>query len=195
MHVSLCPNPLMRRAPALLGLTCLTLLAFLRPGLSTPAFSAGSRPVQATLLKNQEYVDALLQGIRDARTRIILSCYLFKTNDLPDNLPRRIAEELIRARQRGLRVTVILERSRDPEDSLSRANLETASLLSEKGVTVRFDSPGRTTHSKSVVIDGRFVYLGSHNLTHPALSRNNELSVLLDSPELAREAEAFLHDL
>lgn len=103
-----------------------------------------------------------------------------------------MAEELVRAGQRGVRVTVILERSSDPDDPLNRANLHTATFLSGKGVNVRFDSPGITSHSKCMVIDGRFVYLGSHNLTHPALSRNNELSVRLDSPELAREAETFM---
>jgi phosphatidylserine/phosphatidylglycerophosphate/cardiolipin synthase-like enzyme len=148
--------------------------------------------VRAQLLKNREYGEALLKGIRDARSRILVSCYLFKITDLPENLPLRIAQELISARQRGVEVTVILERSRDPEDSLNRANAATAALLSRNGIAVRFDSLRKTTHSKIAVIDGRYLFLGSHNLTQNALGSNNELSVLMDSPEMAREVTDYL---
>jgi hypothetical protein len=51
-------------------------LAVLFPAAAIPAFSADSHAARATLLKNLEYADALLQGIRDARSRITLSCYL-----------------------------------------------------------------------------------------------------------------------
>jgi phosphatidylserine/phosphatidylglycerophosphate/cardiolipin synthase-like enzyme len=157
-----------------------------------PTMAWQSHPARTTLLKNKEYGEALLQGIRNARSGILVSCYLFKITDFPDNLPRRIAEELIDARRRGVAVTVILEQSRDTDDSLNRENRSTGVLLSRGGVTVRFDSPRKTTHAKVVVIDGRYVYLGSHNLTHSALTRNNELSVLLDSPEAARELANYL---
>jgi len=160
-----------------------------------PAFAWQSHPARTTLLKNREYGEALLQGIRNARSGILVSCYLFKVTDFPDNLPRRIAEELIDARRRGVAVTVVLEQSRKADDSLNRENRSTGVLLSRGGVTVRFDSPRKTTHTKVVVIDGRYVYLGSHNLTHSALTRNNELSVLLDSPETAREITGYLGQL
>jgi phosphatidylserine/phosphatidylglycerophosphate/cardiolipin synthase-like enzyme len=60
---------------------------------------------------------------------------------------------------------------------------------------VSFDSPTVVTHAKVVVVDGRYVYLGSHNLTQSALRHNNELSVRIDSPELAAEVAAYLGKL
>ena len=51
------------------------------------------------------------------------------------------------------------------------------------------------THLKVTVIDGRYVYLGSHNLTEGALRYNNELSVLIDSPEIAAETLTYLNQL
>jgi phosphatidylserine/phosphatidylglycerophosphate/cardiolipin synthase-like enzyme len=159
------------------------------------AFARESHPARTILLKNREYGEALLQGIRNARSGILVSCYLFKITDFPDNLPRRIAEELIDARRRGVSVTVILEQSRDADDSLNRENRSTGILLSRGGIAVRFDSLRKITHTKAVVIDNRFVYLGSHNLTHSALTRNNELSLLLDSPETAREITGYLGQL
>jgi phosphatidylserine/phosphatidylglycerophosphate/cardiolipin synthase-like enzyme len=147
---------------------------------------------RTTLLRNQEYSDALLLGIREARDSIICSFYLFKIGDGVNNQPRRIAEELIRAGKRGVTVTVILEKSGKDNDTLDADNRSTASLLAQGGVTVHFDSPRVTTHNKVVVIDNRHTYLGSHNLTQAALRYNNELSVRIDSSELASEILSYL---
>ncbi len=177
------------------SLTCIAVFALLLLSFAGPAVSSDFHPGKTTLLINREYGDALLTGLREARSSIIVSCYLFKITKYPDNMPRRIANELIRARQRGVDVSVILEQSRDESDFLNRENHATAALLSRNGIDVRFDSLRKTSHAKVVVIDDRFVFLGSHNLTHSALSRNNELSVRIDSPEMARKIKAYLGTL
>ena len=92
-------------------------------------------------------------------------------------------------------VTVILEKGNDKNDQLNAENSATAALLAKGGVRVFFDSPHVTSHMKTAVIDNRYVYLGSHNLTQSALRRNNELSVLIDSPEMAAEIKAYLDRL
>jgi len=147
---------------------------------------------RTTVLANQDYADALILGIRDARTSILCSFYLFKTGEGGNNQPRRIAEELIRARKRGVKVTVILEMSGRDNDNLDTDNRHTAALLARGGISVHFDSPRVTTHNKVVVIDNRHIYLGSHNLTQAALRHNKELSVHIDSPGLASELLSFL---
>ena len=176
-------------------LTFITGFALLLLSFAGPVLSADVHSGKTTLLINREYGAALLAGLREARSSIIVSCYLFKITKYPDNMPRRIANELIRARQRGVAVSVILEQSRDESDFLNRENHATAALLSRNGIDVRFDSLRKTSHAKVVVIDDRFVFLGSHNLTHSALSRNNELSVRIDSPEMARKIKAYLGTL
>jgi phosphatidylserine/phosphatidylglycerophosphate/cardiolipin synthase-like enzyme len=182
-----------RRGVSRVGrLTLICCLAALFLSVAGPAYPADLHPDKPILLKNRDYGEALLTGIRGARSSIIVSCYLFKITNFPGNLPRRVAEELIRARQRGVDVTVILERSRDKNDFLNQENSSTATFLSRGGVAVRFDSLRKTSHAKVVVIDCRYVFLGSHNLTHSALSRNNELSVRIDSPEMAREIIGYL---
>jgi phosphatidylserine/phosphatidylglycerophosphate/cardiolipin synthase-like enzyme len=160
--------------------------------VATIVYPSEFNSTRVITLKNREYAAALLNGIRGARSQIMLCSYIFKTTGSPTNLSLGIANELIRAHQRGVDVTVILERSEDAEDSLNRENNETGRILSRQGVSVRFDAIRKTTHSKVVVIDGRYVYLGSHNLTQSALTRNNEFSVLIDSPEMAREVLSYL---
>lgn len=178
-------------------LMLLPLVAVLLCIAPSPLLAGGSYQGKTVLLENREYGEALAQGIRDARASIICSFYLFKITDSSGNQPRRIAEELIRAARRGVAVKVILERDSGTKgkDSLGEENRRTAAFLSRGGVKVVFDSPRTVTHAKVVVIDGRFVYLGSHNLTQGALRRNNELSVRIDSPGMAEEVTAYLDRL
>ena len=176
------------RFARLAAATVLAVTTFLWIVPATPA----SSPRSVTLLKNRDYLDSLLLGIRDARQSIVCSFYLFKVGTGRGNHPRRIADELIRARQRGVAVKVFLEDEGNQKGALSDANRATAAMLTRGGITVRFDSPRVTSHAKVVVIDGRYVYLGSHNITQSALTRNNELSLRIDSPDLAAEVVGYL---
>ncbi|NTW77347.1 MAG: hypothetical protein HGB33_06165, partial [Syntrophaceae bacterium] len=44
-------------------------------------------------------------------------------------------------------------------------------------------------------IDQRLVLLGSHNLTQSALKYNNEMSLLIDRPDLAKEARTYMLEI
>ena len=173
------------------------IVALVLGSILLPAFPVQAREVQARtrLLRNTEFVDSLLERIDRARTSIVMTYFLFKTTEKRGNLPARVVDALLDARRRGVAVTVLLEQSDEERDSLNRDNRQTARDLRRGGVKVLFDDPRRTTHVKATVIDGRFVFIGSHNLTHSALSRNNELSVFIDSPELASEAATYLDGL
>ena len=173
-------------------LICALLLMTL--GAAVPLHAETAPVPRVSLLPNREYAEALLSGIRSARSSIVCSFYLFKTGEGRNNLPRRIAEELIRARRRGVDVSVALEKSGEPDDRLNDDNRRTASMLTGGGVKVRFDSPVTISHQKVVVIDRRQVYLGSHNLTQAALLHNNELSVRIDSPEIAVQILSYLEN-
>ena len=158
----------------------------------SPAYAGEGVSSTTTLLRNQEYSEVLLNRIINARESILCSFYLFKIGDGRGNQPRRIADELIRAKRRGVDVTVILEKSDDERDPLNEENSHTAALLTGGGIKVFFDSPQVITHNKVVVIDRRYLFLGSHNLTQAALRHNNELSVLIDSSKMAGQARTYL---
>lgn len=148
-------------------------------------------PQRTELLENGAYSGALITRIREAKRRIICAFYLFKVGEGRGNLPSIIAAELIKARQRGVDVTVIL----DVGKSVKLENRVVASRLAQNGVRVVFTSRHRTTHVKAVAFDDRYVVIGSHNLTQSALAHNNELSVLIDSPELAAKVRRYLDEI
>lgn len=159
--------------------------------------TTGSSPqavVEAKLLLDRDYFTALLDGVDRARAEIFLSAYLFRTIEDARGYPEAVLKRLVAAVHRGVRVDVVLERNRDTDD-LSRNNAETAERLKQGGIRVCMDAPDRVTHTKLVVIDRRYLLIGSHNLTQSALKFNHEASVWIDSAPLAEEALSYMKSL
>jgi phosphatidylserine/phosphatidylglycerophosphate/cardiolipin synthase-like enzyme len=144
------------------------------------------------VLKNNDLFPALLKAIDEARDEIFISIFSFRAGVHKRSYPDRILAHLGRAVKRGVKVKVILESTGRASDELSAQNRKTKKLLEEQGVVVYLDSPKKTTHTKLIVIDQRLVILGSHNWTQSALKYNNEISLLVESQELAREARDYI---
>lgn len=151
-----------------------------------------ARPDSLQLLADGQYYTTLTELIQNAAQRIDMAMFLFKAPK--DSLPAAIADELIKAEKRGVRVHVILENS-GYEENINEANRQVAELLQKNRVKVTFDSPDRTAHAKIVVIDKRYCLLGSHNLTQAALKHNSEFSLLIDSRALARELLDYMEKI
>ena len=103
--------------------------------------------------------------------------------------PNQILDALARAQKRGVDVRVILERPKHDDErskDLTGKNKKVEEFLAAAGIAVTEDSPKITTHAKVLVIDTRYTIIGSANWTFAALAQNNEASVIVDSPELAK---------
>jgi phosphatidylserine/phosphatidylglycerophosphate/cardiolipin synthase-like enzyme len=146
----------------------------------------------AILLTNEDYFPALLKAIDEAQSEIFMSIFSFKAGVHKNSYPDIILAHLARAVKRGIKVIVILENTGGYDYKLDAENQQTKQLLEEKSVKVYFDLPRQTTHTKLIVIDERLVFLGSHNLTQAALKYNNEISILLDRPDLAKRARNYM---
>ena len=170
----------------------LTILLFF-PATSLP--TRGENAPTVRLLKDSQFFHVLCDHIADATHEIVVSMFLFKTSPHFSNRPNMILEDLVTAQKRGVNVRVLLEKTDRRGGSLNRDNLATSNRLRQHGVEVLFDSLDTTTHTKAIVIDRRFVFIGSHNFTHSGLSRNHELSVLIDDPDLARDVIEYLSNL
>ncbi len=150
-----------------------------------------TRPGEIRLLTDQEYYPTLQGLIAQATSSIHLVMFLFKTTNSPKNRAAALVQELIQARQRGVAVTVLLEKS-GYDRQLNRENERVGARLKKGGVSVRFDSPRITTHAKVVVVDRHYSLIGSHNFTGSALSANHEVSLLVDNQVLASELMQYM---
>jgi phosphatidylserine/phosphatidylglycerophosphate/cardiolipin synthase-like enzyme len=119
---------------------------------------------------------ALVQWIDDARQEVLVQAYGFTHN--------AIAQALLRAHLRGVRVAVLLDQK---SSSTNRYVIE---LLQGSRIDVRFDGEHAIAHNKVMVIDQRVVVTGSFNFTNSADSRNAENLLILDSSGLANRYRA-----
>ncbi|MEM3047173.1 MAG: phospholipase D-like domain-containing protein, partial [Candidatus Bathyarchaeia archaeon] len=113
----------------------------------------------------------------------------YDPGDLDDPV-NALLQSLVEAKSRGLDVRVLVD------EETNSSYRQTITYLCENGVPVKLDrSSGVTTHTKIVIIDGRYLIVGSHNWTESALNRNHEYSTLLKDSLYAQEADAYFQTL
>ena len=151
-------------------------------------------PGDIIVLPDGKYFPTLVDYLKTAEHSIDLTMFLFKATASPGNKPALLIKELIDARRKGVDVRLVLENS-GYDESLNKENESVARKLRKNNIRVFFDSPGTTTHAKMVVIDRRYSFIGSHNLSHSALAYNHEVSLLIDNSDLAAQLTAYMDTL
>lgn len=107
-----------------------------------------------------------------------------------------LLQDLIKAKQKGLDVRVILEGGDDFLGGDFIAKQKKACLyLQNSGVEVKFDPGGITTHAKLVVIDNKRVFLGSTNWNYYSLEHNKETSAFIKDKSAAKKYEDYFQNL
>lgn len=91
---------------------------------------------------------------------------------------------------RGVNVEMIL-RDDDRQSLLNASRYATKDLM-DAGVDVWMEDSsaftnGSLLHEKLVVVDGRYVICGSSNFNHRSMHSSSEITLLIDSPELASQ--------
>ena len=165
----------------------------LDPGIDSQHLESARSDV--VLLGNSDLFDVLLDSIKKAEKSISVSMFVFKTSKYNSNRANIIMDALGKAAEKGVSVSIVMEKGGQENDSVTLDNKKTAQFLIKKGVEVRFDIPEKRTHTKAIVIDERYVFVGSHNFTHSALKYNNELSVKIDSIPLAAAVLSYINNI
>lgn len=153
-----------------------------------------TRPGDIIMLPDEKYFSTLVDFIRKAERSIDMTMFLFKTTASSGNKPAMLVKELAAAQKKGAAVRVVLENS-DYDESLNKENRKVAQKLRKNNIQVFFDAADKTTHAKFVVIDNRYSFIGSHNLSHSALAKNHEVSLLIDNRDLAAELINYMGKL
>lgn len=127
--------------------------------------------------------DAVVNEIEHATRSVHVLSYTFTSHP--------IADALIAAHQRGLDVTVVVDKS-EQHDIHSQAP-----RLARAGIPVYVDSQHAIAHNKVMVMDGDTVITGSFNWTHAAEYENaDNLLIIHAHPAISAAYEAnFEHHL
>jgi phosphatidylserine/phosphatidylglycerophosphate/cardiolipin synthase-like enzyme len=113
-----------------------------------------------------------VKAIDDSREEVLVQAYGFTHN--------AIAQALLRAQQRGVKVQVLLDKKS------SQTNRYVIDLFEAASLPVKFDGAHAIAHNKVMVIDASVVVTGSYNFTNSADTRNAENILVLRSPDLAK---------
>ena len=114
---------------------------------------------------------AIVKTIDSSQREVLVQAYGFTHN--------AIAQAIIRAHQRGVKVSVLLDQKSD------HTNRYVVDLFNNSQINMRQDGKHAIAHNKVMVIDESIVITGSFNFTNSAETRNAENFLILKSPPLA----------
>lgn len=125
--------------------------------------------------------------INEAESSIFLCPYLPTVDD-------RMAESLFRAKERGVDVEIWC--SQDSRGyAKSGSSWAVAELIKDTGATfyeVTYDEEGNLLpmyHMKMMVVDDRYIVIGSSNFNYRSMTLSHEIALVVDSPSFAQKAK------
>ena len=128
------------------------------------------------LLIRREYPKEVIPLIEKAKNSIKIIVYEWRwyENQLGSSI-QLFNNAIIRARKRGVEVKAVLK------------NQKIAEKLKAQKIWVKEVDFSKTLHVKLIMLDNEIVILGSHNFTLNAFHINDEVSVIIKSPEIVEK--------
>lgn len=119
--------------------------------------------------------EAVVTEINNARKSIDVGMYSFTS--------RQIAQALIDAKNRNIKIRIVLDKGQKKE------RYSKARYLITNGIDVKFHLASGLMHNKFAVIDGQEVLTGSFNWTASANMRNEENLLVITDKEISAKYE------
>lgn len=144
---------------------------------------------RVTELSDRKYEKALIELLDNAKESIVISMYSISPATAKKNPVRLLLNDLLEARSRGVSVTMYLNTAFPviEEGGQSFINGPIFRQLKKSGCVIYLMPQARRLHDKLIIVDNRYVIIGSTNWSTSALRTNFESNTLIDSPPHARE--------
>jgi len=150
---------------------------------------------EVTDISGNKYFSAVKEALAKAKKSIYLVMFTIELSaEKQNSKANQLINTIIEAKNRGVGVEVVLDQNVDfvqrkyPSDwEIKIKSTNACKRLKDAGIKVYYDDPVKYVHAKAVVIDKKTVILGSTNWTEAAFDRNIEVSVLIESKDLAQE--------
>lgn len=146
------------------------------PSYSQPATVTDPKAAQVYFSPKGGCTEAIVKELGEAKQSILVQAYSFTSAP--------IAEALVKAHRRGVKVQAVLDKSQRTE------RYSSATFLANAGIPTLIDAGHAIAHNKIMVIDGARVITGSFNFSKAAEERNAENLLVLEDPALAASYEA-----
>ncbi|MBU1087144.1 MAG: hypothetical protein KKD05_06450 [Candidatus Omnitrophica bacterium] len=156
--------------------------------LSSLCLADNTTAETVTDLSDRKYEQALISLLDNAKESIVISMYSISPGSGDKNPVRLLLNDLLEARGRGVSVTMYLN-TRFMDDGTSEESFTESAIfkeLEDAGCTIYLMPKSRRLHDKLIIIDSRYVIVGSTNWSNSALRKNFESNTLIDSPSHAK---------
>jgi HKD family nuclease len=168
------------------------LIALAVLGITARAYCYNAEVVN---ISGNKYFPAVKEALAKAKKSIYLVMFTIELSaEKQNSKANQLINTIIEAKNRGVDVEVVLDQNVDfvqrkyPSDwEIKIKSTNACKRLKDAGIKVYYDDPVKYVHAKAVVIDKKTVILGSTNWTEAAFDRNIEVSVLIESKDLAQE--------
>lgn len=141
-------------------------------------------------ISDRAYEKAVIELLDNARESITISMFAINTGDHENHPINRLIEDLEEALDRGVSVDIFLNTRNIERGGITVSEMlqnEKLKSLREKGARILPVISTYLLHDKMIIVDKRFVVIGSVNWSVSALTKNFESSVLIDSELLAKK--------
>jgi phosphatidylserine/phosphatidylglycerophosphate/cardiolipin synthase-like enzyme len=151
-------------------------------------------PARVAAADDRDYfpvVHSVLAGAQESIDVIIYQGRFYF--NYPVSTSNTLLVDLLDAAERGVRVRAIIEQADWNVDN-SEENRDMWNVLRQADIDLYFDPVSTTSHAKLVIVDDRYVVVGSTNWSYYALDVNNEVNVVIDSEQAAGGFEEYFED-
>jgi phosphatidylserine/phosphatidylglycerophosphate/cardiolipin synthase-like enzyme len=128
--------------------------------------------IQLCFTPGAECTDRIVEEIHHAKSEIFVQAYSFTS--------KPIAQALVNAHKKGIKVLVILDKSQ------RSARYTSATFLANMQIPTYIDTRHAIAHNKIIIIDKTTTITGSFNFTKAAQERNAENLLIVRSREIAK---------
>jgi phosphatidylserine/phosphatidylglycerophosphate/cardiolipin synthase-like enzyme len=135
-------------------------LACASPFAPVSAGPLAAEDIQVFFSPHGGATEAVVRELGNAKQEILVQAYSFTSS--------RIAKALVDAHKRGVKVTVVLDRSQRGERYTS------ATFVANAGIPTYIDAKHAIAHNKIMIIDQATIITGSFNFTKAAEEKNAE---------------------
>lgn len=126
-----------------------------------------------TLLQDGAFITKALEGVKTAKKSVYICAYDWRWyGNAPTLDIQQFNHELVKKIKSGLDCRAILDKETQ------------ADYIKQYGIKCKTYPTDRSMHTKAVLIDEKYLIIGSHNLTKRGTGTNYEVSLLVDDPSV-----------
>ena len=144
-------------------------------------FTIGSSNISIYFSPYDNTMSYIVQLIDRAESYIYIPTFLITHN--------KLSQALIAAKKRGVDVKVIID-----ANSTSTRNTKHI-ILRQNNIPLKTENFAGRLHSKSIIIDDKYVITGSMNFSNSGENKNDENTIIIENFELARTYKEFFNYL